>query len=161
MDNDELTRQLLNEFNEHELSEEQINNDENHVFLDNEINNNLRHILNERGLIEVEFIWFEGLRTGSRLVWVPKEECVYYYNTTSRKFDALAFTCFDERCKARILIMNDGTAGKEISSPDHYPHGSLYALYKERCLYTWMKERCRTAPASVIIRNIYDEAVIE
>lgn len=159
MDNDDLIDQLLNEFNDHQLDEEQINSDENNIFLDNEINNNLELNLNKHGLIALQFDWFEGLRTGSRLVWVPNEECIYYSN--AKRKNGTAYTCFHEECKARILIMDDGTAGKEIKSPEHYPHGSLYEVYKERCLFTWMKERCRTAPASVIIRNIYDEAVVE
>lgn len=162
MDNDELTQQLLSEFNVQELSQDQISNDENGAISNEELNNNQnRFELNQHGLIATEFIYFEGLRTGSRLVWVASEQCIYVYNTASKKFQGLSYTCFDERCKSRILIMNDGTAGKEIKTPNHFPHGPLYEVYKERCLYTWMKERCRTAPASAQIRNIYDEAVLE
>lgn len=148
MDNIELAQQLLAEYH-HATNEELV---EEVVY-----NNNL----NERGLIEFEILWYEGLRTGSNLMWVQQEECIYYINGKSIKFNALAYTCIDERCTARILLLRDGTAAKEIDSPKHLPHGILYALYKERCLYTWMKHRSRTAPASVVIRNIYEEAVLE
>lgn len=161
MDNIQLAQQLLSEYNHEQLENDcDINNSTKH---DERSNNNESDVytLNERGLISVNFIWFEGLRSGSRLVWVPDEECIYYSNAINKKFNASAFTCFDARCKARILIFGDDTAGKELNTPNHYLHGSHYKTYKERCLFVWMKERCRTAPASALIRNIFDEAVIE
>lgn len=161
MENDELTRQLLSEFNESndlsdndelndELSDERANkDDESHYDGD----------LNKKGLIPFVFTWIEGLRSGSRLVWVPAEECLYYSNAISKKQNAIACTCYIKGCKVRILILDDGTAAKEVNTADHI-HGSLYNVYKERSLYTYMKERCRTAPASAVIRDIYHEAVV-
>lgn len=140
--------QLLSEF-DNSISNERANiNDESAS--DDEFN----------GQKSLHFIWIEGLRTGSRLVWVPSEESIYYTNAISKKHTAIACTCIQKDCKERILIMEDGSATRETSVVNH-THGSLYHIYKERILYTYMKERCRTAPASAVIRDIYNEAVLQ
>lgn len=151
MDNDELMKQLLDEFDK--SIENEINENERDNHNDDELNGN------RNGPILLNFAWIEGLRTGSRLVWVPSEESLYYTNAINKKNNAIACTCFIKECKERILILDDGTAVRETSSVNH-DHGSLYGVYKERFLYTHMKERCRTAPASALIRDIYNEAVL-
>lgn len=156
MNNEELTQQLLNEFNksiENKDDERSINNnnDDESVSSDEP---------NVNGQSSFGFTWIEGLRTGSRLVWVPSEECIYYSNAVSIKHsNAIACTCYIDNCTERILISENGTAKKNIHSKGHN-HGSLYVIYKERFLYTFMKERCRQAPASATIRDIYNEAVV-
>lgn len=152
MNNEELTLHLLSEFNRSignndDDDDEGVTNDESNGAFD--IN----------GRITFRYIWIEGLREGSRLVWVPTEECIYYSNAVSKKHDsAIACTCFVDDCTERIYILNDGTAIKDTNSSSH-THGTLYNFYKERCLYTFMKQRCRTAPASALIRDVYNEAV--
>lgn len=156
MDNDELAKQLLEEFDksiESIINDNKSNDNESKDNNDDELNNN------HNGQISLAFTWIEGLRTGSRLVWIPSEESIYYSNAISKKQNAIACTCFVKDCKKRILILNDGTAVRETHSVDHN-HGSLYNVYKERILYANMKERCRTAPASAVIRDIYNEAVV-
>lgn len=153
MDHAELAEQLLSEFDksiEHLNDEREDNNDES-AHNDEFNNNNEPKSLN--------FAWIEGLRTGSRLVWVPNEENVYYANAISKKRNGIACTCYEKNCKKRILITDDGTVVVETNEINH-THGSLYNIYKERYLYTYMKERCRTAPASAEIRDIYNEAVV-
>lgn len=150
MDDEKLAQQLLGEFDK---SIEKSNDDD-----EIEKNNNDELNRNPSGLFMLLFAWIEGLRTGSRLVWVPSEECVYYSNAISKKHNAIACTCYVKGCRERIFIMDDGTASREIRTPNHN-HGSLYNVYKERTLYTYMKERCRTAPASAMIYDIYKEAV--
>lgn len=157
MDNDDLAQQLLNEFN---ISTGGSKNDEdesgeNYARLDN----NQNYVNNGIRFNKFNFSWIEGLRTGSRLVWVPEEENIYYSNAINTKFNAIACTCYQNDCNARIFILDDGTAAKETNESSH-THGSLYQVYKERYLYTWMKERCRKAPASALIRDIYNEAVL-
>lgn len=107
----------------------------------------------------MDFTWIEGLRKGSRLVWVPSEDNLYLSKAMSSKYDALACTCYMKGCKERIFIMNDGTVGRATRTSNHN-HASLYNVYKELFLFNWMKERCRTAPASALIRDIYNEAVL-
>lgn len=147
MDNDELTQQLLREFNKSDDDENHINNNN-----DDETNSHV----SDRTLV---FSWIEGLRAGSRLVWVPAENCIYYSNAVSKKHNnAIACTCFVDDCTERIYILENGTATKNMYSNGHC-HGSLYNLYKERFLFSFMKDRCRNAPASATIRDIYNEAV--
>lgn len=157
MDSDDLAQQLLNEFN---VSTEESRIDDNECEEnDARFDNNENYISNGQRLIKFNFSWIEGLRTGSRLVWVPEEENIYYSNAINTKFNAIACTCYENDCNVRIFIMEDGTASKETNASSH-THGSLYQVYKERYLYTWMKERCRTAPASALIRDIFNEAVV-
>lgn len=151
MDNEELTKQLLNEFDN---SIENLKDDD-----EIENNNDDETNCNASGLFILIFAWIEGLRTGSRLVWIPSEEAIYYSNAINKKHNAIACTCYIKGCNARILILNDGTAASETRTANHN-HGSLYNIYKERFLYTYMKERCRSAPASALIRDIYNEAVL-
>lgn len=155
MDDEELTKQLLNEFNN------SIENRIENVIYDDERDENSDYELNrQNGPISLNFEWIEGLRTGSRLVWVPSEDGLYYSNAINKKNSAIACTCFIKHCKERILILDDGTATRENLSTNH-THGSLYHVFKERFLFAFMKERCRTAPASALIRDVYNEAVVK
>lgn len=78
----------------------------------------------------------------------------------NKKFNAIACTCFENDCNVRIVLINDDTASK-VTNAETHTHGSLYHVYKERELFVWMKETCRTAPASATIRDIYNEAVVQ
>lgn len=170
MNNEDLTQQLLSEFNT-SVGNEMSNNDEriensNDEQIENsnaerlENSNDEPLSTNAAGLFMLTFTWVEGLRAGSRLVWIPDEECLYYTNAISKKYDAMACTCYVNGCTQRIFIMNDGTAGRASRTMNHN-HESLYNTYKDRSLFTFMKERCRTAPASaMMIRDIYNEAVL-
>lgn len=132
MDNEELTKQLSNEF---------IKSIENVIYDDESDKNNYVELnTNRNGPISLDFAWIEGLRTGFRLVWDPSEESIYYSNAISKKHNAIACTCYVKDCKERILIMNDGTAAKGTNTV-HHTHGSLYNVYKERYLYIHIYER--------------------
>lgn len=168
MNNEDLTQQLLSEFtsfvenNDEEYYKDDKQNESgsnNNNDDRTERNNDEPLSTNPSGLFMLIFTWIEGLEAGSRLVWVPDEEFLYYTNTISKKYDAIACTCFVQGCTQRIFLMNDGTAGRESPIADH-KHESLYKTYKERSLFTFMKERCRTAPVSAMIRDIYNEAVL-
>lgn len=156
MENDDLVKQLLEEFNE---SIGELRYEDESENIDAQLDDNQNTVRKGNKLISYDFQWIEGLRAGSRLVWVPREENIYYSNTINIKRDAISCTCYENSCTARILILSDGTAAKESNSQNH-THGSLYQVYKERYLFSWMKERCRTAPASALIRDIYNEAVM-
>lgn len=152
MDDEELTQQLLNEFNKSSVENEF---DES---VSKEDNDDVQLNCNPSGLFILIFAWIEGLRKGSRLVWIQSEENVYYANGISKKHDAIACTCYISGCRSRVFILKDGTAARETPTANHN-HGSLYNVYKERFLFTYMKDRCRTAPITTLIYDIYKEAV--
>lgn len=143
--NEDIAYKLLDEYN---LADEVPGERE-----DGESNNNV----NILGIIFMAFIWVEGLREGSKLVWVPQQEHLYYVNGPTKK--GTACTCMVDGCGARIFLTDNGMAKCEHTSI-HKNHATLYSKYKERCLFKWMKDRCRSAPASATIHNIYDEAVL-
>lgn len=150
MNDEQLAQQLLSEFDKSiENSRENVEIEDND---DDESNRD------PSGLFILIYVWIEGLRSGSRLAWIPSEECVYYSNAISKKHNAVAYTCHQKGCHERIFIRDDGTALREKRTANHN-HGSHYNVYKERMLYKFMKERCQTAPASAMIYDIYQEAV--
>lgn len=143
MDDDQIAQNLLEEYN-------LVDNESEHTEHADENN------FNFLGIAFMAFIWIEGLRAGSKLVWIPEQECLYYRNGQSKH--GTACTCVVSGCDARIFLRDDGTA--EVNASMHKLHNtSLYPMYKERDLFKWMKDRCRSAPASATIRDIYDEAV--
>lgn len=149
MDNEELTQKLLDEFSDYQVRNEQVL----------QSIENGEKIQSDYETIEFEFI--EGRRTGTQLIWVPSEQCLYYTNTMNVRLNAVSCTCHDDSCRARILIKNDNTAIREFSSMPHIQHGSMYNLYKEKRSFVYMKERCLTMPASAKLKDVYDEAVLE
>lgn len=100
------------------------------------------------------------IREGSKLIWVASEECLYYTNAVNARLNAIACTCYEDDCRARILNKNDNTAVREFRSMPHISHGSMYNKYKKTCLFVFMKKRCLSAPASATTKDIYDEAVL-
>lgn len=143
MDNEQIIQDLLDEYN---LIDDEIE--------DEHADNNNANFL---GILFMAFIWIEGLRAGSKLVWIPEQEYLYYVNGKN-KHGNVACTCIVKGCDARILLRDDGTA--QTDSSQHKLHdSSLYPIYKERDLFKWMKDRCRSAPASATLRDIYEEAV--
>lgn len=148
MDNEELTRRLLNEFADYEARNDQVTKSiENSNKSQNEYES-------------IEFEWIEGSRSDSKLIWVPSEHCLYYTNVFNARLNAVACTCYEKECRARILIKKDNTAIRQLSSMPHISHGSMYHTYKEKRLFVFMKERCLTVPASASTKSIYDEAVL-
>lgn len=122
MDDEELTNELLNEFDTPAETEDLPNEPS-----ENENNDDVRiNICNATGFFLLMFTWIEGLRKGSRLIWVPNEECIFYSNAINQKDGAIACTCYIKGCKERIFIRNDGSAIRK-TTPNHN-HGSLYTV---------------------------------
>lgn len=142
MDDEVLRAKLLAEFDQHSTDDESENE-----------NLNI-------GFIVITFLWIQGLRAKSKLMWVPDENNLYYANVRSREYEAMGYTCYVKNCTARIYLKVDGTAFKTHSTT-HSNHGSLYSVYKEMQCINRMKEKCKTASASVTIREIYNDAVLE
>lgn len=143
MDDEQIVQNLLNEYN---LIDDVAENESEPAENSN---------INFLGVVFMTFIWIEGLRTGSKLIWIPDQECLYYVNGKHK--NGTACTCIVNGCDARISLRADGTAKTDSSHKLHA--SSLYPMYKERDLFKWMKDRCRSAPASATIRDIYEEAV--
>lgn len=133
MDNDELINRLLEEFDD--------------LHDDMEFNDAAEMVL-------VTYVFIEGFRKNSNLLWVPNESCIYYKNVYSEELEAVAYTCYDKCCCGRIFVRNDGTAVKYSTNFHSTDHGSMYNTYRSMGLVNAMKERCRTAPASITVRDI-------
>lgn len=141
MDNDDLLKQLLDEF-VHE----------------GEIDQSADHNNSQSQFIPIDIIFTEGRRNGSEIAWAPDEQCIYYYNGDRKEYDANGFTCSNDNCDVRFFKSRlTGKCFKEIDSPIHTC--SHYETYKEICLFKHMKERCKTAPVSATTRSIYEETV--
>lgn len=143
--NEEIAQKLLDEYNLADNLPEDVTEHAN--------NSNV----NIFGIVFMAFIWIEGLREGSKLVWVPEQENLYYVNGQNK--NGTACTCIVKGCDARVFLNANGTAKADTASIHKSHESSLYPLYKERHLFKWMKDRCRSAPASATLRDIYEEAV--
>lgn len=141
MNDDDLREKLLAEFDNHSDDEEE---------------SDTAHI----GLIPLEFLFIKGLRSTSKLIWIPEEECLFYSNVRSERYDAIAYTCYQKKCTARVYLREDGSAFKTHNSI-HSNHGSMYHIFKEMQCINTMKEKCNSASASVTIREIFNDAVLE
>lgn len=169
MDNLEIQDLLLQQFSNYktsELDEENENNDndvQTHETNDDQAEP-LEAIVsgNESDAPEnretpLNFEWISARREGDRLGWDGVNHQLYYKDGFNIELNADAFTCTTDECYAR-LFLRDGEAFKLASTPEH-THGPVYHVYKEIFLFNWMKNRCKTAPASASTLNIYEEAL--
>lgn len=147
MDDEKLQAQLLAEYDGYES--ESSGHDQNY---DNENNQIGSFIL-------LNFIWIQGLRTNSNLIYVPDEQQIYCGNGVNRKYDEFRFRCYSDSCQAKIFLRNDGTVVQEPGTK--HSHGSMYVKYKEMLCFNAMKSSCLSATASTTPREIYDQSVIE
>lgn len=140
--------------------------DKDYIELMQELENNLRLSENkedeenkesENGeLRSDDFELVTGYRDGSKLLWVPSENCFYKQNTYSKTYDGMAYTCHDSECHARKVLTNDGKKLITIASM-HIPHLSMKKMYKELHYLNLMKHMCRTEPHSISVSQIYDK----
>lgn len=152
MDEAELQKQLLSEFkdyeSEHEVDENSTNGNKTETY-ENKF----------RALVLISFIWIQGLRSNSNLMYVPDEQQMYCANGENRSYDALRFRCYSTNCQCKVYLRKDGTAYSE--SHAKHNHGKMYEKYKEMECVNSMKKLCLTAPASTTVREIYDQSVLE
>lgn len=102
-----------------------------------------------------DFELVTGYRDGSKLLWVPSENCFYKQNSYSKTHDGMAYTCYDSECKARKVLINNGTELITLAAI-HIPHISMQKMYKELYYLNLMKNMCRTEPHSVSVSQIYE-----
>lgn len=96
-----------------------------------------------------------GYRDGSKLLWVPSDNCFYKQNSYSKTHDGMAYTCYDSECKARKVLTNDDTTLITLAST-HIPHLPMQKMYKELHYLNSMKNLCRTEPHSVSVAQIFE-----
>lgn len=112
-------------------------------------------------ILNLQFQIIEGLRQGSKLLWVPHEQQLYYKNSFSNKTNITGYTCRVPDCPARVNVRADNTAYRDPTIGHLTSHGSQYSAYKQMVCEANMKQRAKTAPASVSSYAIYMEAVSE
>lgn len=96
-----------------------------------------------------------GYRDGSKLLYVLAEKCFYKQNTYSKFHDGMAYTCYDSECRARKILINNGTELITLAAT-HIPHLSMQKMYKELHYLNLMKHLCRTESHSISVSQIYE-----
>lgn len=91
-----------------------------------------------------EFELVTGFRSNSKLLWVPEENSLYKQNTYSKTYNGMAYTCYNDECKARKVLTEQGQLLTIAAS--HVTHLSMQPIYKELHYLNVMKEMCKTEP---------------
>lgn len=150
MNEEELKNQLLSEFHDYSSGNE-----------DDEIDQDDESSLNKIGaLLLISFIWIQGIRSNSNLMYVPHERQIYCANGENKSYEAIRFRCYANNCQAKTYLRKDGTAVRESSSK-HNHVGTMYEKYKQMKCINAMKKMCLSAPVSTTTREIYNQAVLE
>lgn len=115
----------------------------------------------EEDFIDIKYSIIPGHRDGSELMWAYEEKQLYYKNSFSKKKNLTGFTCRIKGCQARVYVRSDKTAYRDLGSQHLAAHGSQYQEYKYMYCDDKMKQKAKTAPASMTAYNIYMEVVVE
>lgn len=112
------------------------------------------------GMMDVQYTMVPGLRENSEILWAFDEQQMYYKNSFSQKTQCTAYTCRVKGCTARLFVRPDKTAYRtEINHLNS--HGSQYKDFKLMYCDNQMKQRAKTAPASMAPYDIYMEVVAQ
>lgn len=103
---------------------------------------------------QVEYEFIPGFRATSNLIWIEAEQQIYKRNSHSVNHNGMAYSCYDTKCQARLVITDDTKELIKIKST-HSAHISMLKTYKEMYYYNKMKQMCETEPHSVTIQNVY------
>lgn len=105
---------------------------------------------------EDDFELVTGYKSGSTLLWIPPENCLYKQNVYSKTHDGMAYTCYDAECTARKVLKSDANESSVITiNSTHIPHLPMKKNYKELHYLNLMKSMCRTEPNSVTNEQIF------
>lgn len=128
-----------------------------------EMNENLSDSEDDHSIsvIDVKYMIIPGLREGSNLIWAFEEEYLYYKNAFSESKNELSCKCYVAGCRARLKIRADGTAYRDPGIPHARNHGSMYTNFKYMHCFNAMKEKAKTAPASMTTYDVYTEVLLE
>lgn len=110
--------------------------------------------------LSVNVIRIRGFRSGSDIIWDPDERMLYYQNSLNKVSKDMAWTCYVKNCDGRIFIKQNGTAYKS-NNTQHENHGHMYEIFMHMQYFNDMKDMCLTAPASVSVRDIYNEVILQ
>lgn len=66
----------------------------------------------------------------------------------------MAYTCYDEECRARKVLTNTGLVSIQATHVLHLP---MKKMYQELKYLNLMKESCRTEPHSVGVSTIFEK----
>lgn len=124
----------------------------------NKSEENLNYENEDIGNIDFEIV--PGYRTSSNLLWVQSENCFFKQNVYSKTHNGIAYTCYDEDCKARKVLADNGTKLITINST-HVPHLPMNKMYKELYYLNLMKELCKSEPHSVTVSQIYERTQLK
>lgn len=100
-----------------------------------------------------------GLRNGSKVLWIPDENQLFYRNSHSSKTKLTQYSCRKNNCSVKVYVRPDGTAFKD--DIEMHTHGSQYMDYKFMRCENKMKETAKAAPASISPYEIYMDVVVQ
>lgn len=129
-----------------------------------EMNDNLSETEDEPiiiGEIAVEYRMIPGMREGSSLVWAYEEKHLYYKNAYSKVKRLESCKCYVPKCRSRLYIREDGTAFRKSNVEHAQNHGSMYTDFKYKYCFNKMKQKAKTAPASLSAFQIFQEVISE
>lgn len=116
----------------------------------------LEEDIDEKEVIRnIEFELVTGSRSNSKLLWIPSENCFYKQNTYSKTYDGMAYTCYDDDCKARKVLNSQNQLITLAAA--HTRHLPMKQMYKELFYLNLMKDMCRSEPHSVKVAEIYNK----
>lgn len=107
----------------------------------------------------INIVHIRGFRKNSHIIWDGKY--LYYKNALNNINGIVACTCYEKNCNARIFIRKDETAYKLRTTEHSNTHGTMYDIFRHMHCFNLMKDRCLTAPASMSVREIYNEIILE
>lgn len=115
----------------------------------------------ETGTIDVKYDIIAGFRVNSQLMWAYEENQLYYENSYSKKTKLKAYTCRIKGCPARVYVREDRSAFRDREIKHLSSHGSQYQEYKFMYCDNRMKDRAKSASASMTPYDIYMEVIAE
>lgn len=107
----------------------------------------------------VQYTIIIGLKSNSKVMWAYNEKNIYYKNSYSNKTKETAYTCKEPNCRVRVFLREDGTAYRDFS--EEHEHSSHFEIFKQMYCENKLKEKARTAPASMTPNEIFKQVVVE
>lgn len=109
--------------------------------------------------VSLNIVFIRGFRNNSKIVY--DGEYLYYQNAFNKYHGVTACTCYEKECTARIFVRKDETAYKLRTMQHSKTHGNMHDIFKHMHCFNLMKDKCLTAPASIPVREIYNDVVLE
>lgn len=91
--------------------------------------------------------------------WAYNEQNICYKNAFSNKTKETAYTCKEPNCRERVYLRRDGTAYRDFG--EKHEHSSHFEIFKQMYCENKLKEKARSAPASMTPNEIFKQVVVE